>query len=212
MSPGTLASSGSTSDLENAAWSRSPEHAECGRLSAVPTDPSSFRQEFYLVTNLRRHRFLEEITLTEAPWLGVIPKTSMLIRADEHMNAVFEAAGKPTLAVHLRAADVDTQTGPYLQDGERQVLSALREGDFDRLVVEPAHGGYHMVLDRNRTERDLEAVKRILDESGYQSVTVKKVDGRIVRLRQEESRVVKSPMQRSEKSRPAKGESSEKLS
>lgn len=147
----------------------------------------------YLVSDLEHHALVDELALVDGTARGLLFDTSLVVRVDLHINSVLEVAGRPTLPVTMRAADVNTDHDYSPNEAEQQILKTLREGDFERLIIEPRNGGYRMVLGREYKGQDLASIETLLEDSDFQTITLVKSDGRIVRIAQEVSFVTESP-------------------
>jgi hypothetical protein len=138
----------------------------------------------FLFTDLESHGFVHEPLLIDFTREGVLPPASLVIRVDEHINAVLESLGRPPLPVRHRAQDVQDIEGKAVEDKERTVLRLLRTRDFDRMVIEPKRGGYRIEIETNVSVEEEAEVENLLKQHDYQSITVKRQDGKIVRVTQ----------------------------
>ena len=138
-----------------------------------------------LLTDFEQSVLLDELDYADRARAGVLSSPLLVLEVNQHVNRVFEAYGKKPLPVTVRAADVEPADASTA-DSERQILTLLRKREFDRLIVEPRDGGYRLELERERNPSvaDEREVARILREHTYQSVMVKKRNGKVVRITQ----------------------------
>jgi hypothetical protein len=134
-----------------------------------------------LVTDLEDSYFVTEATYLEWVSQNVLPELSIVLRADQHINAVLATVGK-SMPVTRRQAQGAREGALSVE--ERQVLDLLRSRNFDRVSIEPKGGGYHLEVQRNVSAQNAREITKILTEHSYQTVVIKTQDGRITRISQ----------------------------
>jgi DNA-binding transcriptional MerR regulator len=147
----------------------------------------------FLMTDLEQSYFIDELSYIDWIRQDLLPKTALVLQINDSVNKVLQAANGRNIPVKLRAADLEQNDGIGLAEKERQVLDLLRQRDFDRLIVEPKGGGYRIEVQRDLSAGDEQEIMRILAEHEYQSVTIKKNSGKIVRISQSISIMTRSP-------------------
>lgn len=140
-----------------------------------------------LLTDFEQSVLLDELDYGDRVRAGVLPSPLLVLEVNDHVNRVFQACGAKTLPVTVRSADMEPANGRPATETEREILTLLRKRQFDRLIVEPRDGGYRFELESNLSVADEHEVVRILQEHAYQSMTLKKHDGKFVRVTQSAS-------------------------
>ena len=145
--------------------------------------------QVFLVTDLKESLFVIEPTLIDFFRDGMVSVSQLMIPVSEHVNAVLEKVGKPPIPITMNARDIENVPGENLTEQEGKILEIIRNREFDRLIIEAGDARAGAVR-RLQIERDLpigdeKEIAQILKEHAYQSVTVKRHNGKIARLRQE---------------------------
>ena len=138
----------------------------------------------FLITNLDRHIFGGEPLLIDYVRAGALPKDSLVIRVDEHINAVLQAAGVQTLPIRHRAAEIREVEGEALEEGERIVLDLLRQRDFERITILPKDHAFRIEITRELAASEAAEIGELIRSHEYQSVLVKMRHGEMTRLSQ----------------------------
>jgi hypothetical protein len=150
----------------------------------------------FLITNLEYSYFLDEPTYLDSRRNALLPEASIVMNVTEPINAVLVEMKHKALPTKLRASDI-RQIG--VEEKEQQVLDLLRSRDFERLVIEPKSGGYHIEILRSCSVSDIDSIVSLLKGHKYQSVTVKMHGGNIVHI----SRSISVCSGHAKKNRPA---------
>ena len=141
----------------------------------------------FLVTDLQSHSFVNEPMLIDQVRAGVVPESFLVIRVDEHVNAVLTTAGCSAVSIPHRASELEEIPGEILEEKERYVLELLRQRNFDRIVIEPKGRAYRIEIDRDARDAEAAKVEDLMQSHAYGSVLVKWRDGKIARLTRTES-------------------------
>jgi hypothetical protein len=136
----------------------------------------------YLVSDLKEGYFLDEMSYLEQGRSDSLPESALVVRIDPYINEVLKRVTDKTHPVTIRAADLVCLE--ELSKVEVEIVELLRKRDFDRVVVEPRGGGFRLEFQCDVSAEGAEEVVRLLEEHEYQSVTVKKQSGKIVRVTQ----------------------------
>lgn len=139
----------------------------------------------FLATNLTSDMmFIDELRLVEMTRSGALPKPCIIVRVSDDINAVFEARGMKPVEVHMKASDVVSAGDLSLDEQEKMALDLIRKRDFDRLIVTNKNGGLRFEAESDLSAGEEAAIIQTLREHDYQTVTIKKSGGGIVRLTQ----------------------------
>lgn len=130
-----------------------------------------------LVTDLRVVKILQESNYVDLLKRDKLRESMIVVRVNGHINSVLQSVLGKTVAMSPRP-DIATS------DLEKQVLSHLRTGDFDRLAIDRGGEGFRLGLERNLADLDEQGLLRRLAEHEFQTITVKKHRGEIVRMLQ----------------------------
>lgn len=151
-----------------------------GALGSMTTGYPTF-----LTTDLTRHMmFIDELTLVEMTRQGALPKPCIVVKASDHINAVLESKGMKPIEARMRAAEVESTVELALDEQQEMAVDLIRKRDFDRLIVTNRHGNLRFEVQSDLSAREEAAIIQTLREHDYQTVTIKKSGGGIVRLTQ----------------------------
>ena len=138
----------------------------------------------FLVTNLDDHMLVDELTLVEKTRDGKIASGYIVVNVSDHVNAVLESTIGSTLEAQLLARNLVIEPRLSVEQQASMVLDLIKTQDFDRIIVVNRKGTLRMEVERDLLATDVRDLIKALGEHDFQTITVKKVDGDIVRMTQ----------------------------